>query len=538
MLTSLKRMLLIGTVICGVVLIFVRLSSPYEIKPQPPEQKMLQYQKEFHTYLKQYDMSNKKEREAAETVRFVYCRFAGVGCDDNWDVYSTENFDKSFIGKTAGLFSTPFANPPASGTYYVMHSLQQAGFVPKAEAVEGLGFAGLAPFISIWKKLRDIAFLIIALAMVLSGFMILFRTRMDPQNVIKLENALPKIILTMVLINFSFAIAGFMIDIMYILSGLVIVTFGPLISPSLNIATLLDKYLHPGTYELAYLASGNFEGTFSGFWSAIKELAFTLPIAITGMFGEAFRALFMLLAGGFLFIRLGAKWSGIVWSLAAQGTNAVPLLPYAVAAIVLFFTLPAIFIASVALPFLLVGGAILITFAVLIIQLLIMIFKTYIKLLLYVVLSPFIILLEAVPGSTAFIPWLQTIFVELLTFPAILAIFFLSGAFRGALSNGALLRLPFMSGPLNPESLGAIIGFGILFMMPKLIADMKKKLNTQTVSAPGVGLPFFAAVSKPIQALTKPRGLYAASEFFGPLGDLVKRSKLLQRYASLGKGTP
>ena len=52
--------------------------------------------------------------------------------------------------------------------------------------------------------------------------MIMFRMKINPQTVINIENALPRIVVAMLLITFSFAIAGFLIDMMYVLIAIII----------------------------------------------------------------------------------------------------------------------------------------------------------------------------------------------------------------------------------------------------------------------------------------------------------------------------
>jgi hypothetical protein len=48
----------------------------------------------------------------------------------------------------------------------------------------------------------------------------MFRVKLSPQVVISVQSALPKLIIALILVTFSFAIAGFMIDIMYVIMGI------------------------------------------------------------------------------------------------------------------------------------------------------------------------------------------------------------------------------------------------------------------------------------------------------------------------------
>lgn len=78
-----------------------------------------------------------------------------------------------------------------------------------AQAVDELDTSGL---VKLWQNVRNAAFAFSALALVVIGFMIMFRTKLDPRTSITAMNSLPKIIFAMILIYFSFAISGFMLD--------------------------------------------------------------------------------------------------------------------------------------------------------------------------------------------------------------------------------------------------------------------------------------------------------------------------------------
>lgn len=78
-----------------------------------------------------------------------------------------------------------------------------------AQAVDELNTSGL---VNLWKNVRNASFAFSALVLVIIGFMIMFRTKLDPRTSITAMNSLPKIIFAMILIYFSFALSGFMLD--------------------------------------------------------------------------------------------------------------------------------------------------------------------------------------------------------------------------------------------------------------------------------------------------------------------------------------
>src|SRR3990172_5935873 len=92
-------------------------------------------------------------------------------------------------------------------------------------------------------------FIALVLVLVAIGFMIMFRMKINAQTVISVENALPRIIIALILITFSYPIAGFMIDLMYLFFLLVV---------SVLSSVGIDNYTPANTYNLLneYIAAG------------------------------------------------------------------------------------------------------------------------------------------------------------------------------------------------------------------------------------------------------------------------------------------
>jgi len=70
---------------------------------------------------------------------------------------------------------------------------------------------------SLWSVTRNIAYVGFVLVMIVVGFMIMFRSKVGGQTVVTIGNAIPKVIVGLVLVTFSFAIAGLILDISGIL---------------------------------------------------------------------------------------------------------------------------------------------------------------------------------------------------------------------------------------------------------------------------------------------------------------------------------
>ena len=89
-----------------------------------------------------------------------------------------------------------------------------AGILPKpAYAATGVGFNGLAPFGHL-ESIPQYRVSFISNFMLVVGFMVMFRKK-DPKTVVTVQ--IPsRVVVTLILITFSYAIVGLMIDLMYL----------------------------------------------------------------------------------------------------------------------------------------------------------------------------------------------------------------------------------------------------------------------------------------------------------------------------------
>ncbi len=84
------------------------------------------------------------------------------------------------------------------------------GTVVAVPGYDSLMSSGIAP---LWNKMRDIAYVLLVVIMVVIGFMIMFRSKIGGQTLVSIGNTIPSVIISLVLITFSFAIAGLVIDV-------------------------------------------------------------------------------------------------------------------------------------------------------------------------------------------------------------------------------------------------------------------------------------------------------------------------------------
>ena len=102
---------------------------------------------------------------------------------------------------------------------------------------------------SLWSFTRNIAYLGFVIIMIVIGFMIMFRNKIGGQTLVTIGNTLPRVVVSLVLVTFSFAIAGILIDVCGILmsvissssvlgSGIPIDNLGELLKGSLGVVGL------------------------------------------------------------------------------------------------------------------------------------------------------------------------------------------------------------------------------------------------------------------------------------------------------------
>ena len=89
--------------------------------------------------------------------------------------------------------------------------------------------------------------------------MIMFRVKINPQTVVSLQTMIPKLVTTLILITFSFAIAGLVIDMIYVflLAIIGLLSTSQFISNAQFIKTITEMHILRATllfkyYQLLY----------------------------------------------------------------------------------------------------------------------------------------------------------------------------------------------------------------------------------------------------------------------------------------------
>ncbi|MFZ2206524.1 MAG: hypothetical protein WA061_03040 [Microgenomates group bacterium] len=489
-------------------------------------------------YKRLTELNNSKvpqDKLRANIYRFMTCSFVGEACTNNPDD-GDKNFTKSILGMGSSLIAYPFMNPPASGAYWVTNTLQNAGLIAPSYAAEGIGFASIKPIMGLWKVFRDISYMLLVLFLIAIGFMIMFRVKINPQTIISVENSLPKLAVVMILITFSFAISGFLIDLMYLLIALFISALGSVENvKNFDVKQLQNIYLSadPGTIYDALMGDVTNKGwhipldlsnplTLTGVAPVVNILLTVIfrPLAVLYGFGWQFRGV---LGSGLasivdMIVGIVFAWftPGIASNIAlafgledlftafqdiAGATFSIGKLTNLVTgpALRLPFTIVIFLIGFFFLPPLIIGIFFIFTIFYVWARVFMALFTAYIQIILLIIFSPFFILLELIPGSKlTFSQWLKNLAGELIAFPTVVVVFTLSyiigqmGQAAG-MSSPAFFSPPFVA-KADVNTFGTLISFGLAFLIPDFIKSMKEAIGAKGLGVnAGIGLFFGGA---------------------------------------------
>lgn len=529
-----KKVLFVGIVYFTIISLFAHFIN--RDKPRLASDAVEKNRREIYKVINDPQLNRTPQGKLSITIyRKVACGLIGEGCTNNPNDWE-KHYSKSFIGSLTNLIVLPYMNPPSSGVFWAYEKLQNVGFIPKAYAAQGIGLGSIQPLSKIWIALRDLAYLMLVLVMITIGFMIMFRMKLNPQTVITVENALPKIVLSLILITFSLPIAGFLIDLMYVVIALAISVLGQQI-PGTNISQLQQKYMAAGPLQIYTSFTGNkpFHGV----------ILWDLPNALLNLFpliGESLKYAGVLLGGYFLypwFVKnvlepfaerfyalLPDRATATLLTLIGAEVNIKGLLELIIGTPLRFivFLIVGMLAANYLIPILL-GLIILLTVIFIVFRIFFTILTGYVKILLLIAISPVYLLLEAFPGQSAFVSWLKSLVSELLVFPLVIIMILFSSVIVQGASSGNLVQFPFMFG-IESQSFGVILGLFFLFMTPDIVKVAQQFLVPKPgplEQAAGIGV-FFGGATTGISGGLGELQKYAGIGFYiKPIRDLLTR---------------
>lgn len=255
----------------------------------------------------------------------------GVDAGSNTIIGSTRN--RGIVGGIGNLIGYMYGYPAAKTSVAVADFMDSAHITPTAYA-QGLGFASLNPILKLWKAFRNVAYMFFVVIFIVIGFMIMFRRRIGGQTAVTAQQAIPSVIVSLILVTFSYAISGLMIDFMYVLMFLIIGIFGQTLPSGstqiidYTILNLMGELFKPTIFsgdqvDLVTNIFGSLidSSTVTGFLGFAGGLTLTIVLAIAILIGTI--KLFFELLKSYASIILSVVTSPIILMMGAlPGNNA------------------------------------------------------------------------------------------------------------------------------------------------------------------------------------------------------------------------
>ncbi len=376
-------------------------------------------------------------------------------------------------GKVGGLigFSTVamggLYTPPASSGEYFRDLAYNFGIAKPAEAS---GFDQLVPLLNMWKLSRNIAYLFLVIVFIILGVMIMLRVKVNPRTVMTVQNQIPRIIIGILLITFSYAIAGLLVDAMWVTTYFAINELSNIPHGSVGggaaTASILNHPLSwfndvlsnapvpPGASRAPYDC-----GTINlpGGSIPVKGIA-----CLTGKIGDSFTTLL----------------SNLISQVTGFDNNNK-----------CSFTDPTSWVTGCLYNFVfwlihfIINLIILITIVILLYRVWFMLLKAYILILIYVATGPLWIIAGMLPGSTfGFIPWIKRLLAHLLVFPGVVALIIfgldIASSFSQQTGGTNGLFIPPLIGNVASNTspvgnIGWMIALGVLLLAPEVLQMLK-----------------------------------------------------------------
>jgi hypothetical protein len=281
------------------------------------------------------------------------------------------------------------ADRPLSGITYVKDKLRKFDVIPEAQA-QGFGFIqALNPFQVFWRLSRDIVYSLFVVATIIMAFMVMFRVRLSPQTVVTVQYAIPKIIIALILVTFSYAIAGFLVDLMYVVIGILSLFY------SSALANLAAGDSTPADV-FNFITRGAIG---AGIWGNV--VLYLIMFVVTAL---------VVAAGSFGIS--GLLVAGVVGALAALIGSALAL--------------PGLIVVLILVILLVVA---IIALFIYVIKITSMLIKAFVNIFLLTIVAPFQILLGVFMPTMGFGPWVQSFASNLAVFVMTGALFLLSFLF-------------------------------------------------------------------------------------------------------------
>ena len=337
----------------------------------------------------------------------------------------------------------------------------------------GYGFCGLSPLLQLWSNVRDLSYALLTILFIAIGIGVMFRFKVDPRTVMTLQNQIPRVIIAILLITFSFAIAGGLIDVMWTAtyaginfiasaspkSQIDICPAGPKPLNQVVETRLLDQ---PISFTNT-LFEVNCQSTFdNGMLNLATKVSDSLGDLVQTVVHD------MLLGGDACHI----TW----WNpLSILGGAAKCALENGALSVILW------------LAEFLVKLIIIVTILVALFRLWYKLITCYLTFLIFVILGPIWIVLGLIPGRPmGFEKWLRIIFANLAVFPLVAFVLVFARVLSDIVPTGAstadTVFVPPLVGNPSISTFSGLMGFGAIMIAPTIPDIIKERLKAKSQS--------------------------------------------------------
>ncbi len=360
-----------------------------------------------------------------------------------------------------------YSNQPLSGTQYLVDNIRSGfGIAPQPAyaQVTGTGSLVIAPVLKFWQITRNLAYFMYIFIFIYIGFAIMFRAKLGGAA-ITAQAAIPGIIVSLILVTFSYFIAGLLIDFAFWGSQFI----GVLIYTQVAGATASDAATRvQGLLGKDIISLSTSLMTNPG---AVGSTVSQVNSAITGIVGQGWTRAGLGVAGaiagcvnpltGIVTVLGGPAGLGACGVGAAVGGALGLIGPEIISVVAYLVLLIGILQAVFRLFFQLIGS--------------------YVSIVVSTILGPLTLMTSAIPGrgKTAE-TWARGILANALIFPAVFAAFLFAAALLNAgdpwtigssippFDHGLPLFGGFQVGFIN-----LLLAYGILFMTPTIPGQVK-----------------------------------------------------------------
>ena len=389
------------------------------------------------------------------------------------------------LGLSGSLIGALYTNRPIQTAAYLASLGEGMGVVKKADAqVVGSGAGVLDPIFNLWKTSRNIAYLLMIIIFMVIGIMIMFRQKLNPQTVITAQAALPGLVIGLILVTFSYFLAGFISDVAFIGTNLVGYYFSTAagVSPDLTNGGLLQQISNKNIFSIfsRFMDINSQENITNGLnsvWDSLgdgAQTALRLLAVFTAMQTTAQSTTFF---KAFPDIGDGLQAAAVGLSGLFAAANPVSVAGGALYLIAILVLLYAMF------------------------RLFMRLLTAYLTIIFLTISAPFQFMMASLPGrqGTA-TSWIRKMFSNVLIFPAVIAVFYFIAFIIGPTTVDLS---PFTSANTNVQIAGnnvfplfggidlsfirILLAFGALIALPTIPDLIVKSLGGESQAGGALG---------------------------------------------------